>query len=56
MNPMISTEDIGTLKGMSLRYPSTIATKKSAGIVAITIKFAKQKVELFEDGIIFPKS
>ena len=41
MKPMTKTDDKGTFIGKIPIKPSTIATKNSAGIVEITIKFAE---------------
>ena len=41
MKPITNTEDRGTFIGKIPIKPSTIATKNSAGIVDITIKFAE---------------
>ena len=41
MIPIITTEERGTFIGRSPICPSTIATKKSAGIADITIRLAE---------------
>jgi hypothetical protein len=54
INPIIKTEERGTLSGMMPIYPRTIAVKNSMGIIEITIKFAEHNEVLFEDGIFGP--
>lgn len=53
MKPITSTDESGTFIGKIPMNPSTIATKKSVGIVDITIKFAEHLAVLGVVDIIY---